>query len=87
MNFYDTITKMGYYISKVNDKDITEIIKSEKIIEIHIVFYKNDKKILGFLKPLDNFYDMDDMSLIYRLFKEMERDVKDLASRSNYVII
>ena len=87
MNFYDTITGMGYEISPLNDKEITEIVKSDKIVEIHIVFYKNDKKVLGYLKPVNNFYDVGDVSRIYTLFLEMKRDVKDLASRAKYDII
>lgn len=92
MNFYDTVTEMGYKVKKEPEhNNIIHIIKEDDrkphVIEIHILFDKEDKLINGFLKPCNLFYNMDDMVLIYKFYREMQADLKYLATRSNYEIV
>ena len=92
MNFFDTVTEMGYKVTNLNG--IIDISKEdnfeehEPLGEIHIVFYKEEKKIIGYIKPLRNFYDMDDMCHIYHaLFLGMKKDLQFFAERSKYEIV
>ena len=92
MNFFDTVTEMGYKVSNLDE--IIDISKEdnfkehEPLGEIHIVFYKKEKQIIGYIKPLRNFYDIDDMSHIYgNLFLTMQKDLKFFADKSKYAII
>ena len=92
MTFYDIVTEMGYKVTNLDG--IIDISKEdnyechEPLGEIHIVFYRDDKKILGYIKPLRNFFDLDDMSHIYHnLFLSMQKDLKFFAEKSRYDII
>ena len=91
MNFYDTIASMGYIMQKEENKNIIHIVKSDDrkdtLIEIHIFFDREKQTIQGVLRPKDLFYDLDDMSLIYRLYRDMKKDVQFLADKSKYDII
>ena len=91
MNFFDTVTEMGYKVSQL--EGIIDISKEDNYIEheplgeVHIVFYKKERKIVGFIKPLRDFYDIDDMCHIYKLYLNMQKDLKFFADRSKYDII
>lgn len=91
MNFYDTVTQMGYKVS--NTDEVIDISKEDDyalhkpLAETHIVFYKNEKNIIGFLKPLREVFDLDDMCHMHKLFLDMKRDVKELSEKSKYTIL
>lgn len=91
MAFYDIVTEMGYKVSNLND--IIDISKEEIFVdykpigEIHIVFYKSKKEIIGYVKPLSELFDVDEVSRLYRLFLSMKKDLKFFADKSKYVII
>lgn len=91
MNFYDTIASMGYVIQKEESQNIIHIVKSDDrkdtLIEVHVFFDKENKTVQGVLRPKDLFYDLDDMVLIYKLYREMKKDVEFLADKSKYDII
>ena len=92
MNFYDTVTERGYSVKKL--EDIIDISKEDKfyghepIGEIHIVFYLKHKEIMGFVKPLRDIHNLDDMTHLYNsLFLVMQKDLKFFADNSKYAII
>ena len=91
MNFYDTVASRGYLIKKEENNNIIHLIKyddrKETLIEVHIFFDREKQTIQGALRPRDLFYDLDDMSLIYRLYREMKEDVEFFADKSKYDII
>ena len=91
MNFYDTITGMGYFKEKSEVEDVIHLTQKHVLkdfsMTIHIFFYMKDKKILGTLQANTLFYDLDDMCLAYKLFQQMEEDVKYLANRAKFDII
>lgn len=92
MTFYDTVTEMGYKVTNLGDMlDISKddiYSEHQPLGEIHIVFYKKDKKILGYIKPLRNFFDLDDMTHIYHhLYLTMKKDLNFFAEKSKYDII
>ena len=91
MAFYDIVTELGY---KVFNSEDTILITKEDHYEAHqplgeisIVFYRDDKKIMGYIKPLRAFFDLDDMCHIYSLYSSMQKDLKFFAEKSNYDII
>ncbi len=91
MAFYDVVAGMGYKVS--NTEEVIDISKEDDyalhkpLVEIHIVFYKKDKEIIGFLKPLRDMFDQDDMSHMYKAFLDMQKDLKTLSEMSKYKII
>lgn len=88
MTFYDTIAERGYLIKKEENNKIIHIIKSDNdILETHIFFNLTDKTVLGCLRPKNLFYDLDDICLIYRMYREMVEDLKFFADKSKYDII
>ena len=88
MNFYDTVAEYGYAIVKnPEEKNIIDISKSGRIAEIHIIFYTDKKKIMGYILPLDVFYDIDDMAEVYALYRTMKKDIKIFADKSKYEVV
>lgn len=87
MNFFDTVAGMGYIIKKEENNNIIHLIKGNSLVEIHILFLKEEKKITGFLKPKDLFYTVDDMSIMYRTFLEMKKDLNFFIDKSHYDIL
>lgn len=86
MNFYDTVTEKGYKV--VNMNEIIEIIKDDdELAETHITFYKDEKKIIGFVHTIKDIFDVDDMSHLYTIYLNMHEDLKYFAERSKYKII
>ena len=87
MNFFDTVTEMGYSVD-MSLKEIIEITKKDDTAEIHILFYMNEKKIMGYVRQLKDFYDINDVTHFYNsFFLPMQRDLKALAERSKYTIV
>ena len=76
---------MGYTILKC--EEVIDILRDDPLAETHIVFYTNKKKIIGFLKPLKNLFDINDMSHIYKLYRDMQKDLKLLAEKARYEIV
>jgi len=91
MAFYDVVTEMGYEtlnldgMIEISKKDIYP--NHEPLGEINILFKQDEKKILGYVKPLRNIFDLDDMCHIYKLYLDMQRDLKFFADKSKYDII
>ena len=91
MNFYDTVTQMGYSVKK--DNNVIDISKEdfylnhEPLGTIHILFNLEEKKATGLVCPIRCFCDLDDMAHIYKLFRDMQRDLKFLADKSHYDIV
>ena len=85
MNFYDTVTEMGYKLTNLDG--ILDISMDYDGVTVHIVFYTQDKKIIGFVEPQEKIYDIDDMSHLYKVFLNMQKDLKFFAEKSNYDII
>lgn len=86
MNFYDTVTKMGYTI---NSKDTNSILISK---EYHvaislILFDTKDKTIYGAIKTTDLVSTIDQVTNWYAAFRDMRKDVKKLSDLSGYDII
>ena len=80
---------MGYSLSPLHDNEIIQIQKTEKLVEIYIVFYLKDKKILGYMEPLKDtkYFDVSDMSSIYASFRNMKKDIQYFVEKSHYTII
>ena len=88
MRFYDAIAERGYAMKKEQSPNLIHLIKDDNpLVESHIVFYKTEKQITGFLKPKDLFRDVNDMAIMYRVFLAMKEDLNAFADRSNYDII
>lgn len=87
MNFFDTITEMGYKLTPLHDDEIIEISKEYGLCETHITFYLKEKKIIGFMEVKEKLFDINDMAHIYQSFRELQGDIKDFASKSKYEVV
>lgn len=91
MAFYDVVTEMGYETLDLDG--IIEITKKdtypnhEPLGDIVILFDTTEKKLMGYVKPLRNILDLDDMCHIYKLYLEMKKHLKFFAEKSKYDII
>lgn len=88
MNFYDTITEMGYQIVSKDDEVISICKEDESHIgDTYIDFYIKDKEIYGYVKPKIDFYITKEISYLYHtLFINMRKDLKYFSDKSNYKI-
>lgn len=91
MNFYDTIAERGYAIKKEESADLIHLVKDDgsnpPLVEAHIVFYRSKHEITGFLRTKDLIFKVNDMAIMYRVFLDMQEDLKFFAERSRYDII
>ena len=91
MNFFDIVAEKGYAAIKEDNPNIIHLVKDdggeEPLVEAHIVFHKKEKLIKGFLKPKDLIFDVNDMAIMYRVFRNMQEDLNFFADRSHYDII
>lgn len=86
MNFYDKIQEMDYTIKLKNENCIV-IESKQEISDKVIIFDINQKTLTGYLKPNDLILDLDDISHQYTLFRELQKDLKELTNLSQYKII
>ena len=91
MNFFDTVAELGYCIQKEDNHNLIHLVKgdgsNEPLVEAHIIFQREEKQILGFLKPKKLIHELNDTAIIYRMFLTMQEDLSFFADRSGYDII
>ena len=88
MEFNDTISELGYEIVRKDDYLI--IIKKKddlNIADTVIMFDTVARCISGGLITLTAIRTLDDIAHQYAVFMQFEKDLKKLASLSNYEII
>ena len=86
MNFHDKLQEMDYEIKEQTDNYVL-VIKKKRISDIIIIFDLKEKAVSGYLKPNDIIKELDDITYQYDAFREMKRDLKELADLSHYDII
>ena len=86
MNFYDKIQEMDYII-KIKNENCIMIESKQEISDKVIIFDIQRKTLTGYLRPNDLILDLDDISHQYTLFRELQKDLKELTNLSQYKII
>ncbi|MCR4661651.1 MAG: hypothetical protein K5765_06620 [Clostridia bacterium] len=86
MNFYEKIQEMDYEIKTKNENCIV-IEKKRNISDLTIIFDIPNKSLTGYLKPNNILKTLDDISYQYAIFRELQIDLKELASLSKYQLL
>ena len=88
MGFLDTIAELGYEIVPI-EKPFIKIKKfdNSNIAHIVIILDKETKTLSGGLVTVAPLRTLDDIAHQYKIFREFDKDIKYLSSRTGYGII
>ena len=87
MTFSDVLEDFEYIIKEKNNGKIKITKNCGKVCEIVLIFVKETKELLGFVKPTSLIDGEDQLSHLYSMFKVMKSDGEKLADMFGFKLV